>query len=62
MESALRPTPIPRMTAPCSCLSSIQELGPTRSAVLETAVRQTEVLQKQAAETFTLAEEHETKH
>ena len=37
-----------------------QELGPTRDAVLETAVRRTEVSQKQAAEAYTLAEEHET--
>jgi hypothetical protein len=37
-----------------------QELGPTRDAVLETAVRRTEVSQKQAVEAYTLAEEHET--
>ena len=37
-----------------------QELGPTLDAVLETAVRRTEVSQKQAAEAYMLAEEHET--
>jgi hypothetical protein len=37
-----------------------QELGETRDAVLEMAVRRTEVSQKQAAEAYTLAEEHET--
>ncbi len=37
-----------------------QELGETRDAVLETAVRRTEVSQKLAAEAYTLAEEHET--
>lgn len=40
--------------------ATTQELGPTRDAVLETAVRRTEVSQKQAAEAFTLAEAHET--
>src|SRR5438067_3043167 len=40
--------------------ATTQELGPTRDAVLETAVRKTEVSQKQAAEAYTLAEEHET--
>ena len=40
--------------------ATTQELGPTRDAVLETAVRKTEVSQKQAVEAFTLAEEHET--
>ena len=40
--------------------ATTQELGPTRDAVLETAVRRTEVSQKQAAEAYTLAEEHET--
>ena len=40
--------------------ATAQELGPTRDAVLETAVRKTEVSQKQAAEAYTLAEEHET--
>ena len=40
--------------------ATAQELGPTRDAVLETAVRRTEVSQKQAAEAYTLAEEHET--
>ena len=39
--------------------ATAQELGPTRDAVLETAVRKTEVSQKQAAEAYTLAEEHE---
>src|SRR5437773_1365526 len=39
--------------------STTQELGPTRDAVLDTAVRRTEVSQKQAAEAYTLAEEHE---
>jgi hypothetical protein len=40
--------------------ATAQELGPTRDAVLETAVRKTEVSQKQAVEAYTLAEEHET--
>ena len=37
-----------------------QELGATRDAVIDTAVRRLEVSQKQAGEAFTLAEEHET--
>ena len=37
-----------------------QELGPTKDAVLETAVRRLDVSQKQAAEAYTLAEEYET--
>ena len=37
-----------------------QELGPTRDAVIETAVRRTDVSQKQAGEAYTLAEAHET--
>jgi hypothetical protein len=37
-----------------------QELGPTRDAVLETAVRRLDLSQKQAAEGYALAEEHET--
>ena len=37
-----------------------QELGPTRDAVLETAVRRLDLSQKQAAEAYSLAEEHET--
>jgi len=37
-----------------------QELGPTKDAVLETAVRRLEVSQKQAAEAYTLAETFET--
>ena len=36
-----------------------QELGATRDAVIDTAVRRLEMSQKQAAEAFTLAEEHE---
>src|SRR5215210_865511 len=40
--------------------ATTQELGPTRDAVLETAVRKTDVSQKQAVEAYTLAEEHET--
>jgi len=40
--------------------ATTQELGPTRDAVIETAVRRTEVSQKQADEAYTLAEEHET--
>ena len=40
--------------------ATAQELGPTRDAVLGTAVRKTEVSQKQAVEAYTLAEEHET--
>jgi hypothetical protein len=40
--------------------ATTQEIGPTRDAVLETAVRRTDVSQKQAAEAYMLAEEHET--
>jgi len=37
-----------------------QELGATRDAVIDTAVRRLEVSQKQAAEAYTLAEQHES--
>ena len=37
-----------------------QELGATRDAVLDTAVRRLDMSQKQAAEAYTLAEQHET--
>src|SRR3982074_3023232 len=37
-----------------------QELGPTRDAVLETAVQRLDVSQKQAGEAYILAEQHET--
>jgi hypothetical protein len=37
-----------------------QELGGTRDAVMETAVSRLDISQKQAAEAYTLAEEHET--
>jgi len=37
-----------------------QELGGTRDAVMETAVRRVDISQKQAAEAYTLAEEHES--
>ena len=37
-----------------------QELGGTRGAVMETAVQRLDISQKQAAEAYTLAEEHET--
>jgi hypothetical protein len=40
--------------------ATTQELGPTRDAVLETAVRRLDLSQKQAAEAYTLAEQHET--
>jgi hypothetical protein len=40
--------------------ATTQELGSTRDAVLETATRRLELSQKQAAEAYTLAEEHET--
>ncbi|OFW03385.1 MAG: hypothetical protein A3H96_26260, partial [Acidobacteria bacterium RIFCSPLOWO2_02_FULL_67_36] len=40
--------------------STTQELGPTRDAVVETAVRRLDLSQKQAAEAYTLAEAHET--
>jgi hypothetical protein len=39
--------------------ATTQELGSTRDAVLETATRRLELSQKQAAEAYTLAEEHE---
>ena len=37
-----------------------QELGPTRDAVVDTAVQRLDVSQKQAGEAYTLAEEFET--
>jgi hypothetical protein len=37
-----------------------RELGATRDAVIDTAVRRLEVSQRQAAEAYTLAEEHES--
>ena len=37
-----------------------QELGPTRDAVLDTAVQRLDVSQKQAGEAYGLAEQHET--
>jgi len=37
-----------------------QKLGSTRDAVIEVAVRRTEVSQKQAAEAYMLAEQFET--
>jgi len=37
-----------------------QELGATRDAVIDTAVRRLDMSQKQAAEAYTLAEEHES--
>ena len=37
-----------------------QELGPTRDAVVDTAVQRLELSQKQAAEAYTLAEAYET--
>jgi len=40
--------------------ATTQELGPTRDAVFETAVRRLDLSQKQAAEAYTLAEQHET--
>jgi hypothetical protein len=40
--------------------ATTQELGPTRDAVLETAVRRLDLSQKHAAEAYTLAEQHET--
>ena len=36
-----------------------QELGATRDAVLETVVQRLDLSQKQAAEAYTLAEQHE---
>jgi hypothetical protein len=40
--------------------ANAQELGSTRDAVVETAVQRLDVSQKQAAEAYTLAEQHET--
>jgi hypothetical protein len=40
--------------------STTQELGPTRDAVLDAVVRRLDLSQKQAAEAYTLAEQHET--
>jgi hypothetical protein len=40
--------------------STTQELGDTRDAVLDTAVQRLDLSQKQAAEAYTLAEQHET--
>ena len=40
--------------------STTQELGPTRDAVLDAVVQRLELSQKQAAEAYTLAEQHET--
>ena len=40
--------------------STTQELGPTRDAVLDAVVQRLDVSQKQAAEAYTLAEQHET--
>ena len=40
--------------------ATTQELGDTRDAVLDTVVRRLDVSQKQAAEAYTLAEQHET--
>src|SRR5438128_10670453 len=40
--------------------ATTQEPGTTRDAVLETVVRRLDLSQKQAAEAYTLAEEHET--
>ena len=40
--------------------ATTQELGPTRDAVVEAAVRRLDVSQKQAAEAYTLAEQNET--
>jgi hypothetical protein len=37
-----------------------QELGATRDAVIDTAVRRLDMSQKQAAEAYTLAEQHES--
>ena len=37
-----------------------QELGPNRDAVLEAVVQRLDVSQKQSAEAYTLAEQHET--
>src|SRR5947209_323642 len=40
--------------------ATTRELGTTRDAVLETVVRRLDLSQKQAAEAYTLAEQHET--
>jgi hypothetical protein len=40
--------------------ATAQELGPTRDAVIDTAVQRLDVSQKQAGEAYTLAEEFET--
>jgi len=40
--------------------STTQELGETRDAVVDTAVQRLDLSQKQAAEAYTLAEQHET--
>ena len=40
--------------------ATTQELGPTRDAVIDAAVQRLDVSQKQAAEAYTLAEQHET--
>jgi hypothetical protein len=40
--------------------STTEELGATRDAVFDTAVQRLDLLQKQAAEAYTLAEQHET--
>ena len=40
--------------------STTQELGNTRDAVIDTAVQRLDLSQKQAAEAYTLAEQHET--
>jgi hypothetical protein len=40
--------------------STTQELGDTRDAVIDTAVQRLDLSQKQAAEAYTLAEQHET--
>ena len=40
--------------------ATTQELGTTRDAVLDTAVQRLDLSQKQAAEAYTLAEQHET--
>src|SRR5437870_3620304 len=40
--------------------ATTQDLGPTRDAVLETAIRRLDLSQKQAAEAYTSSEQHET--
>jgi hypothetical protein len=40
--------------------TNVQELGPTRDAVLDAVVQRLDLSQKQAAEAFTLAEQHES--